>query len=87
MGTERSLKGISKIVLEGLKILSKNPSLNISEIAIQDYFYNKKSENPEKYTELSFHKKEYIFYSKNLNNILLKFRNERIIDINNRFIE
>jgi hypothetical protein len=87
MAIEQPIRGISKIVLEGLNVLSKRVDLNISEIAIQDYFYNKKDENPELYEKLDFRKRKYFFYSENLNNILLEFKGEGIIDDNNRFIE
>jgi hypothetical protein len=87
METKQSIHDISEIVLSGLKILSKNPSLNVSDIAIQDYFYNKKNEDPKMYEKLSFQRKRYVFYSEDLNNLLIKFRKEGVIDENNRFIE
>lgn len=78
---------VSKIVLEGLKDLSKHIDLNISEIAIQDYFFNKKNENPEKYERLFFDTNGHSPYSKDLSDILFDFKLAGIIDSNNRCAE
>ena len=74
---------LSKIVFEDIKIWNeKSPKWK----EVQEYFFKRKQENPERYERLLFDTNGHFPFSKDLSNILLDLKLAKKLDLENNVI-